>query len=367
MNDLVELVCHHCGKSKHIRQTHYNLKVAKGYKKFFCDNQCQGQWQTAVGTVTASCGQCGSSVTRKFGESESSKSGHIFCNTSCAATYNNTHKTTGYRRSKLEIWLETELRREFPNLDIYTNDRSAISLELDFYFPALKLAFEFNGICHYQPIYGQERFDSRIALDARKTKECEECKIELHVIDVSTMKVFNQKFSAPHLSTLRGILKETIRDRLERGWQIDSTDPTRGLKPSNHQGFKPRKKRPMKPARHKVSLELERAIRWDKEIRAGEITQTGLSEREKISMSYVSNVMSLLKLPEEMRLALLARDEKYGRLALHKAVSMVGATKPNKISGSSKPFNSSRAQKYLEEFSRLRESPAAGIAPASTT
>ena len=90
-------------------------------------------------------------------EARGSKSGHLFCNHSCAATYNITHKTVGTRRSKLEVWLESQLRELYPNLTLLPNDKTAINSELDFYFPELKLAFELNGIFHYEPIYLRTR------------------------------------------------------------------------------------------------------------------------------------------------------------------------------------------------------------------
>ena len=39
------------------------------------------------------------------------------------------------------------------------NNSTTISSELDFYFPQLKLAIEINGIVHYEPIYGSNKFD----------------------------------------------------------------------------------------------------------------------------------------------------------------------------------------------------------------
>jgi hypothetical protein len=59
------------------------------------------------------------------------KSGKMFCTHSCAAKYNNAHKTTGTRRSKIEIWIEAQLTSLYPTLDIRCNEKTAINSELE--------------------------------------------------------------------------------------------------------------------------------------------------------------------------------------------------------------------------------------------
>jgi len=46
----------------------------------------------------------------------------------------------------------------YPDLVIHFNKKDAINSELDIYIPSLKLAFELNGIFHYEPIFGKENF-----------------------------------------------------------------------------------------------------------------------------------------------------------------------------------------------------------------
>jgi hypothetical protein len=81
------------------------------------------------------------------------KSKRTFCNSSCAASYNNTHKATGTRVSKLEKWMAEKLDIIYPSLEIHYNRKDAINSELDIYIPALKLAIELYGIFHYEPIF----------------------------------------------------------------------------------------------------------------------------------------------------------------------------------------------------------------------
>ena len=104
---------------------------------------------------------------------------NIFCTHSCAARYNNTHKTTGNRRSKLEVWLENKLINLYPELEIHFNRKDTINSELDVYIPMLKVAFELNGIYHYVPIHGIELLTRIKNNDNKKIQACIEQGIEL--------------------------------------------------------------------------------------------------------------------------------------------------------------------------------------------
>src|SRR5687768_6425576 len=96
---------------------------------------------------------------------------NVFCTKSCAARYNNRNKHTGTRRSKLENYIERELKLKLPFLNFLCNTRKPMGLELDFYFPALKLALELNGILHFQPIYGLEKLKRTQKIDKDKMQK----------------------------------------------------------------------------------------------------------------------------------------------------------------------------------------------------
>lgn len=171
----------------------------------FCSKECSKNYDSK-NTYVGPCGTCNKTMTRTFGEAKSSKSGFVFCSQKCAAIYNNGHKSHGNRRSKLEVWLETKLPELFPNLEFKFNSKEEINSELDIYIPSLKLAFELNGIFHFEPIFGQEKLNSIQNNDNRKFAACQEAKISLCLIDTSKQKHFTEKSAQPFLE----IIKEHI-------------------------------------------------------------------------------------------------------------------------------------------------------------
>lgn len=135
-----------------------------------------------------------------------------FCSKSCAAKYNNTHKTTGTRRSKLEKWIEDQLTILYPNLEIHYNKTNAINGELDIYIPSLKLAFELNGIFHYEPIYGTVRLSQIQNNDKRKFQACLEKEIELCVIDTQCSKHFKPKRDKKFLDIIISLIQSKLQN-----------------------------------------------------------------------------------------------------------------------------------------------------------
>lgn len=138
------------------------------------------------------------------------KSYNYFCTHSCAATYNNTHKTKGNRKSKLEFYLEKELPLLYPNLEFHFNRKDAINSELDVYIPSLKLAFELNGLFHYEPIFGENKLEQIQNNDKRKFQACLERNIELCIIDSSKLKYFKESNARPYLDIIVNIIKEKL-------------------------------------------------------------------------------------------------------------------------------------------------------------
>lgn len=193
METIIQLCCKNCGMffDRRLSLVNYNIRV-RNRRHAFCSRRCYLLFNE--NQIEKTCCQCYNTFARKKGDirqnERRNKSGNHFCSQSCAATYNNLHKTTGNRRSKLEVWLEEQLRTLYPNLEILFNTKETINAELDIYFPNLRLAFELNGIYHYEPIHGGEKLTSIQTNDHRKFAACIEKGIALCVVDVSTMKNF---------------------------------------------------------------------------------------------------------------------------------------------------------------------------------
>ena len=193
------LECYFCCKTFFIEKKFITctIKLGRGKGKY-CSKLCA--YKAAVKAITISCAQCSKEIKKPLNEYKKSKSDRHFCNSSCAAIYNNTHKTKGYRRSKLEMWLESQIKNKYPNLDIKYNQKNIINSELDICIPELKLAFELNGIFHYQPIYGEKKLAEIQNNDALKKRACKDAGINLLTIDVSKEAKFTPASSIKHLN-----------------------------------------------------------------------------------------------------------------------------------------------------------------------
>lgn len=207
---LLHLECYSCKQAfqldKHSIQRILNPKNAKSQRRSgkYCSNKCQGKSMKTKQTV--SCANCSKEFEKL--PSQIKKSKNHFCSRSCAATYNNKHKKYGTRRSKLEAWIEEQLTTMFPSLEMHFNQSEAIGSELDIYIPSLNVAFELNGIFHYEPIYGPDKLERIQENDQSKTKACHDAKIDLCVIDTSAQTYVKPKTSKKYLDIITKIIKE---------------------------------------------------------------------------------------------------------------------------------------------------------------
>jgi len=200
------LKCEYCGNvfynvKKEIKKV---LNNHRAVKLKYCSVNCR--YKSSDTRILINCKQCN----KQFKRQKSEIIKNNFCSKSCSGTYNNTHKTKGYRRSKLEKYIEIELIKLYPNLKILFNDNKVINSELDIYMPSLKLAFELNGIFHYEQIFTQEKFFRTQNNDKRKFQACVEQDIELCVIDTSQQKYFKELSSQKYLLIITTIINKKI-------------------------------------------------------------------------------------------------------------------------------------------------------------
>lgn len=201
------LICDCCSEPFSVNPQHYSKLVIrkrdKGYN-ICCSKECRFNLRTYAPKQEVECMQCGEKFFKT--NTQIKKSPNHFCCQSCAATYNNTHKTKGNRRSKLEVWLEEQLTIHHPNLEILYSDKTIINSELDIYIPSLKLAFELNGIFHYEAIFGEDKLNQIQNNDGRKFQACLEHDIELCIIDVSGQKYFKESTSKKYLDIINQVI-----------------------------------------------------------------------------------------------------------------------------------------------------------------
>lgn len=206
--DKLPCECYYCKQTFYI--TKHQIKCSLNPKQStsgkFCSQQCKNKYQ--ITKTKIKCDNCHKEFDKRVNQIKKTK--NHFCSKSCSAKYKNKHKVYGTRRSKLEIWLEERLTHIYPSLHIDFNQKTAINSELDIYIQSLNLAFEINGIFHYEPIYGVDKLQQIQENDIFKSKACHEAKIDLCIIDTSGQKYFKESTSQKYLDIINNIIKERL-------------------------------------------------------------------------------------------------------------------------------------------------------------
>lgn len=190
--------CDTCQKITYKTETEFRY-----WKTHYCSKQCQTQRQKLK--IQKNCHEC-NAVIDIFPSRLREKN---FCSKSCVGKYSvyKCRKAKVTKRSRLEIYLENELRLIFPELSIECNySLPENRLELDFYFPELNLGIEINGLYHYEPIKGGvSNFERVQKNDSLKEELCMKLGIEL--ISIKTIESFkDKKATMSHLKTVTDIL-----------------------------------------------------------------------------------------------------------------------------------------------------------------
>ena len=74
----------------------------------------------------------------------------------------------------------------------------------------MKLAFELNGIFHYEPIFGNEKLSKIQKNDTNKFLKCQEKNISLCIIDTSSQKYFKEQTSKKFLDIITNIIDQKM-------------------------------------------------------------------------------------------------------------------------------------------------------------
>lgn len=170
---MVVVNCDFCKKDFELMIGKYNQSKKLGLKHFYCNRECHANSLKKI--INFPCHVCG--VITEKRPWEINENNKYFCSKKCF------YSQLRAPRSQLEIYLENKVKEYFPYLTMLCSDRTECrNLELDFYFPDLKLAIELNGIFHYEPKFGEERLKIIQHNDKGKKYICYQKGIELHVI-----------------------------------------------------------------------------------------------------------------------------------------------------------------------------------------
>lgn len=207
-NDLLPCICENCGSEFNVLKKLVTQEITHNRGRIkFCSDKCLYEAQSK--SKITSCANCGAEIKVKLSKIKQSKTGNNFCSKTCATSYNQKHKKFGYNRSKLELYIENNLKIIYPNLEIHFNRKDAIYSELDIYIPSLKIAFELNGITHYKPIYGNDKYNKTITNDKNKLISCKNNNIKLYVIDTSKQIYFKEHTSQIFLNLICEIINKS--------------------------------------------------------------------------------------------------------------------------------------------------------------
>lgn len=196
------IVCQNCENKFSRSNGRHNEAVKNGWKSF-CSVKCRHA--SLEKGKDFPCAWCFKVIRKTPAQIRQTKA-NVFCSKSCAAHYNNKHKRTGTRRSKLERFLEQQLKLNFPVLNFSCNTKKPIGCELDFYFPDLSLAIEINGFLHYKPVYGDEKLKRIQKTDREKADKCLQAGIRLCIIDVSREPHLTQELKEKHWNTVKELV-----------------------------------------------------------------------------------------------------------------------------------------------------------------
>ena len=197
-----------CTFYKTKKEIGYFLAKKKRYSENwgrYCSSKCWGEALRKSNRKTINCKNCNKEIDLTYYRLAWSE--NHFCSNSCCAKFNNPNrKKKG--KSKIEYWLNDQLIKKYPNLNFIFNDRKVLDgLELDIYIPSLSIGFELNGVFHYEPVFGYKQLNNQVSRDCKKAYLCMQKKINLCVIDITSLTYFKEHKCLKFLQIITDIIE----------------------------------------------------------------------------------------------------------------------------------------------------------------
>jgi hypothetical protein len=111
------------------------------------------------------------------------------------------------------------------------------------------------------------------------------------------------------LDIITNIVDNSISKHIAANIEINSTDINRGF-------IQPKTKKEITCSTYKL---MEKAISWNNLIEKENLTKADIARLEQKSRAYITNVMKLLELPQDIQKALL--DKSYAKISFKKILS----------------------------------------------
>ncbi len=219
--DLIPLECEVCN-STFYKYKNLVMRGLKGTRKVCtCSKECSGKIigkRLFKGNIQLKCSWCEkefSRTNRTYKTINLRLNKLPFCSRKCVAKWQYDTGQIKHMRSKLELWIEQQISKDFPNLSVEYNNRKIMGgTELDIYIPILNLAFELNGIYHYKPIYGEENLEIRKIKDFEKAIGCFSRQINLHVINCKEFEHLNESKDRKYYDYIKNIINKKLEEQI---------------------------------------------------------------------------------------------------------------------------------------------------------
>lgn len=101
----ITVTCSTCEKEFEVPKRVYTDYLKRRYR-FFCSPECR----TNFGKIKCTCAHCGKEIYKTRSEIANSKYGNVFCNRSCAASYNNSTYRKGENNPN---WIDGSYKSEY--------------------------------------------------------------------------------------------------------------------------------------------------------------------------------------------------------------------------------------------------------------